>query len=504
MSLAEARCVALVAAVAVALALSPVAMAAENGRIAVAATTDRLVTMNADGGGAHVISFAYDLEPAWSPDGSQLAVASLSTGNGDVYVLSPNGKRRTQVTRSDDTEGDPSWAPCGCLLAFTRTHDGDSAIYTVTPQGTDERLLADARGCDAQAAFSPDGTRIAFASCREGLAQIYVMNADGSDLTRLTHDQGTDANPAWSPDGRQLAFDSTRGGQRQIWVMATDGTGASAYSPGPLDEAPAWSPDGLELAYDSGSDLWVHVMSTSGPWTDRIAFNGRDVAWQPVQPEEQGCSQPGTTGDDYLAGGDGSDVVCGGAGDDEIVGGPGSDVLRGGDGNDLLDARDGAPDVVDGGSGFDTALVDHGDRVVNIEDVHYVEPRNLARGRPTTASSSFADGPPSFANDGYRLLWWASYYAPQWIEIDLGRRSRIRRIELVVAQTPPGETLHVVRGRGEPGGPLHLMHVFRGFTQDKDVLAYTPRRPWRGIESVRIDTLASPSWVAWKEIRILR
>src|SRR5881628_68542 len=105
MSAADARGVALlsvlVATAAVALALSPVAMAAENGRIAVAATTDRLVTMNADGGGAHVISFAHDLEPAWSPDGSQLAVASLSTGNGDVYVLSPNGKRRTQVTHTD-------------------------------------------------------------------------------------------------------------------------------------------------------------------------------------------------------------------------------------------------------------------------------------------------------------------------------------------------------------------------------------------------------------------
>jgi hypothetical protein len=161
-------------------------------------------------------------------------------------------------------------------------------------------------------------------------------------------------------------------------------------------------------------------------------------------------------------------------------------------------------DIIDGGPGFDTAYVDRADRVRGVEDAITPEPRNLARGRAATASLSFANGPPSVAVDGDRGLWWASYYAPQWIEIDLGYRATVRRIELVVAQTPEGQTVHVVSGRGTPDGPLHRMHVFAGDTHDKQVLSFAPRRPWRGIRSVRIETLVSPSWVAWKEIRILR
>ena len=81
----------------------------------------------------------------------------------------------------------------------------------------------------------------------------------------------------------------------------------------------------------------------------------------------------GGKGDDRLVGGNGNDLVQGGIGDDRVVGesgadylkgGAGADVLNGGDGPDVLLARgDGSRDVVRGGPGKDSALLDLGQDV---------------------------------------------------------------------------------------------------------------------------------------------
>lgn len=84
----------------------------------------------------------------------------------------------------------------------------------------------------------------------------------------------------------------------------------------------------------------------------------------------------GGSGDDYLRGGEGNDYLLGesgadrlygDAGNDRLWGGTGNDYLHGGsgtdslfgeDGDDTLSAMDREADVVDGGPGNDTALVD--------------------------------------------------------------------------------------------------------------------------------------------------
>ena len=464
---------------------------------------DRLLTINPDGFGAAVISYSHDTDPAWSPDGSALAVSTQETGNGDIYVLSPDGRQRRRLTTSDDRESNPSWAPGGYELAYERFH-GDTAIYTVDADGSDIRLITDGPGCDDDPAFSPDGTQIAFTSCRSGSRQIYVMDADGSDVVRVTHDDGADANPAWSPDGSRIAFDSSRHDGRRIYTIRPNGADELQVSIGPTDLAPAWSPDGRAILYEATERGQAVVATTpSGSGDQVIAYGVRTPAWQPIQ--SSGCLYSGTEANDIVVGGAGSDVVCGGGGDDHVSGGPGADVLRSGDGADILDARDGYPDIVDGGPGVDRAWVDRGDRTINVEDAIIPEPRNVARGRPVSASYWWGDSPPEFAVDGFGAtgLWWGSNFAPQWIEVDLGRPRTIRRIELLVAQTPPGETIHVIHGR-DLRGNLHLLKVVAGYTADGMLLTVKPKRPWHRITGVRVTTVQSPSWVAWKEIRVLR
>lgn len=69
----------------------------------------------------------------------------------------------------------------------------------------------------------------------------------------------------------------------------------------------------------------------------------------------------GGAGNDRLDGKAGDDKLYGDAGNDSLVGGTGRDSLFGGTGNDSLSAVDGARDIVDCGSGKDTAVVDRFD-----------------------------------------------------------------------------------------------------------------------------------------------
>ena len=68
----------------------------------------------------------------------------------------------------------------------------------------------------------------------------------------------------------------------------------------------------------------------------------------------------GGDGDDLLRGGAGNDTLNGGNGDDLLVGGVGNDTLMGGAGDDTMQLLSASYASIDGGTGFDTLLLDGG------------------------------------------------------------------------------------------------------------------------------------------------
>lgn len=128
---------------------------------------------------------------------------------------------------------------------------------------------------------------------------------------------------------------------------------------------------------------------------------------------------------------------------------------------------------------------------------------NVAYQKPARASASLSAEPPAHAVDGNNITRWnAGSHAPQWIEIDLGQAYHITEIRLQVQQWPEGDTVHRIRGRSAGGAFVHL-HTFRQKTiGNGDWLIFTPEPAVAGIQIIRIDTLSSPSWVAWGEIQV--
>jgi Ca2+-binding RTX toxin-like protein len=69
----------------------------------------------------------------------------------------------------------------------------------------------------------------------------------------------------------------------------------------------------------------------------------------------------GGNGNDTLFGGRSDDTLLGGDGNDYLNGGPGADHIVAGAGNDQIYALDHAPDMLEGGPGFDRAATDPDD-----------------------------------------------------------------------------------------------------------------------------------------------
>jgi F5/8 type C domain len=130
-------------------------------------------------------------------------------------------------------------------------------------------------------------------------------------------------------------------------------------------------------------------------------------------------------------------------------------------------------------------------------------PTNLALGRSVTASSAAFEGPPSAAVDGsVGTMWNAAGPPGAWIEVDLGAAYDISVLRLVVAQTPAGRALHKIFGKAAAGDPYSELHELDAVTSDGQVVTIAPSSAWPGVRYLRIETVWSPSWPAWREIQI--
>ena len=232
-------------------------------------------------------SLLSDLQPAWSPDGTQLVFTSQRDGNVEIYAMNSDGSAQTRLTNNSANDNTPVWSPDGTRIAFSSNRAGSPAIYLMNADGSAvARITNDSNG-DARPSWSPDGTRLVFQSARDGDDEIYIVDVDGRFQTRLTDNSEPDRDPAWSPDGTKIAFISRRDGNAEIYRMDADGSNQVRLTNNPAtDEAPAWSPDGLKITFDSDRDDQrdIYIMNANGGSLARVTGNpafDSQPDWQP-------------------------------------------------------------------------------------------------------------------------------------------------------------------------------------------------------------------------------
>ena len=207
-----------------------------------------LFVMGADGSNATQLTFGDSVDsyqPAWSPDGTKIAFGSNKDGNGEIYLMDPNGTNIVRLTNDPAEDGQPVWSPDGAKIAFATIRDGNNEIYVMSANGSGPVNLTNHAGSDLAPAWSPDGTKIAFQSDRETNVAVWVMNADGSNPVRLTDPVAPSGAPSWSPDGTRILYEQIGSGVQRaaIWVMNADGSGKIQITNGhQSDGFPRWRP----------------------------------------------------------------------------------------------------------------------------------------------------------------------------------------------------------------------------------------------------------------------
>jgi TolB protein len=158
--------------------------------------------------------FAVEYQPAWSPDGEQLAViASINQAPGRIFL---RPVLREEDKTDDEDEGQArmfdvrdriigaeelSWSDDGEFLAFSWIISrGREEIYiaSLSNPGLDPIQLTNSLG-NKEPRFSPDGQWIAFTSTRDQNPEIYIMTNNGSGQQNLTNDPGRDLQADWLP-----------------------------------------------------------------------------------------------------------------------------------------------------------------------------------------------------------------------------------------------------------------------------------------------------------------
>ena len=281
--------------------------------------TTQVFIVEADGSERQVTGLSNALgasNPAWSPDGSQLAFNNAAVGGdvfGQVAVVNADGSNERKLAEGRDAQwspdgsrivfwesdpvgdtetsmfvldmatetvteiglgGSPRWLPDGQRISFLRTLSADdgsvtNALHIMPASGGEAEMIAE----ETTAYWSPDGSSVLLE--HDGVLSLAAL--DFSDQRELVNG----FSPVWAPDGQSFvfAYDHDADANPVLAVVDLEGTALWSGVPGSL---PTWSPDGTRLAvevYRPETPVIQVIDVASGTVVHEL--EGRQPAWRP-------------------------------------------------------------------------------------------------------------------------------------------------------------------------------------------------------------------------------
>ena len=204
--------------------------------------------------------------PAISPDNQSVAfnVAGLN-----ILKMRIDGGQQIPLTSFEGgTTGNPAWSPDGRELAFIRFQDGHAKVWIVSADGGDARPLerTDASDSNLGLSWSRD---LGIVYPTQGLRNLRSLNADNQTETRLLpkdSDGWLLEGPLFSPDGKSMCVLWNRDPTMGIWLIDRSRT---SYSELYSEVQPlGWSADGKSVYASqvrNGSELLQIPLASKKP-----------------------------------------------------------------------------------------------------------------------------------------------------------------------------------------------------------------------------------------------
>jgi tricorn protease len=129
---------------------------------------------------------------------------------GDLWAVSRSGGTARRLTSTQGLELEPHFSPDGSQIAFTATVAGNTDVYVMPTTGGDAKRLTFHPSSDRVRGWTPDGRRIIFASARTSAPQqaymrLWTIGVEGGLPEQIPMPRAFTG--VYSPDGRRVAYE---------------------------------------------------------------------------------------------------------------------------------------------------------------------------------------------------------------------------------------------------------------------------------------------------------
>jgi len=220
------------------------------------------------------------LDPAWSPDGKQVAYTSNVNGRFNLWKMNSDGTSAVQLMQSEDGQDGAVWSPDGKWIVYIQDSGGNEIydVYAVPSNGGEVINLTNTPDIsESNPMFSPDGGRLAIdvKSKNSAVADVAVLDWHTHQIRKLTNEISHDhlwQVFAWSTDGKQIFANRVKESYTDSDVYSIDAaTGVArnltAHTGDLVQMGSSVSPDGKVLLSSNAKGGFQNVAlldSTSG------------------------------------------------------------------------------------------------------------------------------------------------------------------------------------------------------------------------------------------------
>lgn len=150
----------------------------------------------------------YDGMPNWSPDGQWIVHETYLEENLELVIHSASDPTAAPIRLTNHAAADyePAWSPQGREVAFVSTRSGEPEIWVADLNQVDESLFKNIslspEISQGHPAWSPDGSKLAWAAVQAGYHSLVIMDMEqsGSPSNHI----GSGDWPAWGEEGNSL------------------------------------------------------------------------------------------------------------------------------------------------------------------------------------------------------------------------------------------------------------------------------------------------------------